>query len=251
MEKGNWKKEIVAYALILLGACLYAVGTVFFIFPNGLLLGGTSGISVILNAFLPFSPGTILTAINVLLIVVAFFVLGKDMAIKSFVGSIATTATIALTEKLFVLNAPVVENDYLSALCGAAIIAVASGVMFYVDSSSGGTDIVALIVKKYSKLEIGKALLCTDVLIVIVGGILSGWTVAISSFLGLLIKTLGIDLVIRLIKKCTKKDLENTAPADFGAGIAPALENGGENGDGGKVEEQETQNNEERKVETE
>ena len=240
MEKGRLQKEIVTYSLILLGACLYAVGTVFFIFPNGLLLGGTSGISVILNAFLPFSPGTILTVINVALIVLAFFVLGKDMAIKSFVGSIATTATIALTEKLFVLNAPVVENDYLSALCGAAIIAVASGVMFYVDSSSGGTDIVALIVKKYSKLEIGKALLFTDVLIVIVGGILSGWTVAISSFLGLLIKTLGIDLVILLIKKWTKKGLKNTATADGATEIAPALENG----DADQGEEKEAENSE-------
>ena len=200
------KKEIITYILITIGSILYAIGTVCFIFPNGLLLGGTSGISVILNAFLPFSPGTILMIINVVLIVVAFFVLGKDMAIKTFVGSALTTVFIGLTEKIIVIQSPWIENNYLSAVIGASIIAVASGVMFYVESSSGGTDIIALIVKKYSKLEIGKALLVTDVLIVIIGGILSGWTIALSSFLGLLVKTLGIDLVIFLIVKFIKKE---------------------------------------------
>ena len=73
--------------------------------------------------------------------------------------------------------------------------------MFYVDSSSGGTDIIALIVKKFSHVQIGKALLITDILIVLVGGILSGISILLGSVIGLLIKTLGIDLVIFIIKK--------------------------------------------------
>ena len=81
--------------------------------------------------------------------------------------------------------------------------------MFYVDSSSGGTDIIALIVKKFSGIKIGKALLMTDVLIVLVGGALSGITVLISSSVGLLIKALGIDLVIWFIKKTRKKGTSN------------------------------------------
>ena len=73
--------------------------------------------------------------------------------------------------------------------------------MFYVKSSSGGTDIIALIVKKYSNINIGKALLITDFLIVIVGGLLSGYIILASSFVGLLIKTFGIDFVIEIINK--------------------------------------------------
>ena len=74
-----------------------------------------------------------------------------------------------------------------------------SGIMFYVNSSSGGTDIIALIVKKYSKINIGKALLITDFMIVVVGGLLSGHIILASSFIGLIIKTFGIDLVIDII----------------------------------------------------
>ncbi|MEE1075526.1 MAG: YitT family protein, partial [Acutalibacteraceae bacterium] len=61
-------KEIISYLFILIGSILYALSTVLFIFPNSLLLGGTSGISVILNSFIDFSPGMILTVINTALI---------------------------------------------------------------------------------------------------------------------------------------------------------------------------------------
>ena len=119
----------------------------------------------------------------------------------SLMGSVLTTFSVAICEKIFVLEMPLIANPYISAVIGGSIIAVASGVMFYCNSSSGGTDVIALIVKKYSSIDIGKALLITDVLIVIVGGLLSGITILFSSFLGLLIKTLGIDFVIAQIKK--------------------------------------------------
>lgn len=203
--RGGAKAMVRDYLLILVGSALYAVSTVLFIFPDSLLLGGTSGISVILEAYLPFSPGTILMVINLALIVLAFFVLGKEMATKTLVGSILTTVMIGLFEGLISLKQAVIPNIYLSAVVGAGIIAVASGIMFYVQSSSGGTDIIALIVKKYFHIHIGRALLITDVLIVLVGGFLSGIPILIGSFAGLLVKTLGIDLVIWLIQKVQKK----------------------------------------------
>ncbi|MBR7184865.1 MAG: YitT family protein [Clostridia bacterium] len=198
-------KPFFEYFLILIGSALYALATVIFIFPHSLLLGGTSGISVILNSFISFSPGKILVAINFLLIVLAFVFLGKDMAIKTLVGSVLTTVLVGAFESVFAFSAPIINNIFLSAGIGAALIAIASGVMFYVDSSSGGTDIIALIIKKFSNMKIGKALLVTDLLIVLIGGALSGWTLLLSSFLGLLIKTLGIDGIIAGIKSVNIK----------------------------------------------
>ena len=83
--------------------------------------------------------------------------------------------------------------------------------MFYVDSSSGGTDIIALIVKKFSKINIGIALLCTDILIVIIGGLLAGFSVFLPSAIGFIIKVLGIDAVIYLIRFSILKKF-NSAP---------------------------------------
>ncbi len=195
------KKEALNYFFIFIGSILYAIATVIFIFPHSLLLGGTSGISVILNEYISFSPGMILVIINFSLLIAAFVVLGKDMAIKTFVGSVLTTAFVGAFEKIFDNSTILVSNIYVSAVAGASMIAIASGIMFYVKSSSGGTDIIALIVKKYSNINIGKALLITDLLIVIVGGLLSGYIILASSFIGLLIKTFGIDFVIEIINK--------------------------------------------------
>ena len=203
METSKKKRMLLELVWIFVGSALYAVSTVLFVFPHGLLLGGTSGISVILTSALPFSPGVILMIINFTLIIAAFAVLGRGMAFKTLIGSILTTVFIGAAEKLIPMaNAPI-SNLYISALTGAAVIALASGVMFYVDSSSGGTDIVALIVRKYSGIRIGRALLITDILIVLVGGLMSAYTILFSSVIGLLVKTLGIDLVILTVKRLT------------------------------------------------
>ena len=77
-----------------------------------------------------------------------------------------------------------------------------------VDSSSGGTDIVALIVQRFFHLHIGRALLVTDILIVLTGGLLSGGAILLSSLIGLLIKTLGIDLVIAWIGRIRPRQTE-------------------------------------------
>lgn len=197
------RKLITDYLLIILGSAMYAISTILFIFPDELLLGGTSGISIILAKFLPASPGTFSMIINFSLIFLAFLVLGLGMGIRTIAGSGFTAAFIGLFERLFSIESAPVSNPFLSTVIGAVIIAVASGIMFYVKSNSGGTDIIALIVQKFSGIRIGRALLITDVLIVIAGGIISGWTILASSSLGLLVKALGIDLVIRLIKKFT------------------------------------------------
>ena len=106
------KTVMKEYLLILIGSILYGVSTILFIFPNGLLLGGTSGISVILAHFLPFSPGVIISVINIGLIVLAFFMLGHDMATKSFVGSLCTTLFITLFEYLIPLDGAPLQAPY-------------------------------------------------------------------------------------------------------------------------------------------
>jgi uncharacterized membrane-anchored protein YitT (DUF2179 family) len=198
------KLTLREFILITIGSLLYAVSTNLFIFPSGVIIGGTSGISVILTYVLDFSPGTIITIINIALILLAFLLLGKDMAIKTLVGSVLTTIFIGGLEKPLALPSPLIGNKLISALVGAGIIAIASGIMFYVDSSSGGTDIIALIVKKYSRIKIGRALLVTDILIVLGGGFLSGFHNLVIFTAGFLVKTLGIDLVIQIIEKFLK-----------------------------------------------
>ena len=187
------------------GSILYAIGTCFFIFPHSITLGGTSGISVILNHFLELSSGKILSVINVCLLLLAFVLLGKRVAVKTVIGSILTTAVIFLIDSTLTVNGPLIANIYLSGIVGAAIISLASALLFYVDSSSGGTDIMAMIVRKYSKINIGKALFITDILIVVMGALVFDLRLALASFVGFLIKTWGIDGIILVLDKISDK----------------------------------------------
>jgi uncharacterized membrane-anchored protein YitT (DUF2179 family) len=199
-------KTVKEYIVIVLASILYACSTYFFIFPLGIFLGGTSGISVILNYFIPFSPGIILMMINITLLILALLLLGKEMAIRIFVGSLVTTVAIGGLEILFPSPDPIIPNIYISCVIGAILICIASATLFYVRSSSGGTDIAAQIINKYTKMNIGKALLCTDILIVIVGGIISGCSIAVASVIGLLIKTFGIDFMIAFVQNRFPKE---------------------------------------------
>jgi uncharacterized membrane-anchored protein YitT (DUF2179 family) len=189
------------YLLILVYSLLYALSTLLFVFPHSLLLGGTSGISVILESVTRLTPGSMLMAINTALIAVAFFLLGKEMGTKTLIGSLATSTFIGLLEPLLTFENAVIPNLFVSAAVGAGLIAVASSGLFYIKSSSGGTDVLALILRKYTGFQTGRALLITDILIVIVGGLLADQTLFLSSLMGLLVKTTGIDMMTSVMHK--------------------------------------------------
>ncbi len=218
------KKTVRDYLWIVFGSALYALAITLFLFPHDLVLGGTSGLSVILGRFLPLAEGDLLAILNMLLLVLAFLILGRQIAVRTLVGSTLTGLFASLFERIFTTETALIGAPALSAIAGAALIAVASAILFAVASSSGGTDVVALILRKFSSINIGRALLITDVLIVIAGGFLSGYIVLLYSAVGLVIKTLGIDGVTALYLRLSRKAPKGEAPA----GKAPAGERSAE-----------------------
>lgn len=193
-------------AAIVLGSLIYSVALHYFIFPHNVLLGGTGGISVLLSRYIPqLSAEDYLVIINTALMVAALVALGKNMAGKTMLGSLFTTLFVGVLDSFCKGHIPLVENVFASAVLGAMIVAVGSTILFAVDSSSGGTDIIALIIKKYSRISIGKALLIADILIVVMGILTFHWTVALASVVGLLIKTFGIDFLIHWYNKKTNE----------------------------------------------
>ena len=189
-------------AAIALGSAVYSIALHYFIFPHDVLLGGTGGVSVLLSRYIPgLSAEAYLVIINTALMLVALAVLGKSMAGKTMLGSLFTTLFVGALDSVCNGHSPLVENVFLSAVLGAVIVAAGSTILFAVDSSSGGTDIIALIIKKFSSISIGRALLIADVLIVLLGILSFDGTVAVASVIGLLIKTFGIDLLIHWLQR--------------------------------------------------
>ena len=196
------------FLLINLGLLIVALGVHFFKTPNHFAIGGTTGVSIILSAFFPqLNVGTFMFIINALLIVVGFIFLGKNFTVGTIYSSMALSFFIWLLEVLVPITKPLTDDKFLE-LCFAVILpALGSGIVFNLGASTGGTDIVAMILSKHTSLEIGKALLVSDFVITIAAGLTysaaAGLTydipTALYCVLGLLFKALLLDNVIESI----------------------------------------------------
>ena len=183
--------------LITFGTVLMTLGIYFFKFPNHFSTGGVSGISIILGHYIPgMTPGTFVTVINVLLLIIAFLVFGKSFGIRTVYSSLLMSFLLRGLEIVIPLSAPLTSQPLMELLFAVGLPAVGSAILFNLDASSGGTDIVAMILKKYTSLNIGIALLCSDILITLGACVAFGMETGLFSVLGLIIKSLFIDVVV-------------------------------------------------------
>lgn len=197
MEKADGKTVVKEYLLITLGIVIMALGIYFFKFPNHFSTGGVTGIAVVLDKYFPsISPGTFVLIINNALLLVGFLVFGRGFGVKTAYASLLFSGVIWLLERLIPLSAPLTSQPLMELIFAVALPAIGSAILFNLDASSGGTDIVAMILKKYTSLDIGKALLLGDFLITVASGVAFGIEIGMFSLLGLLIKSLVLDLAM-------------------------------------------------------
>ena len=201
------KKEspILTALILLFGSTMMAVGVYFFKIPNGFSTGGVSGISTVLGKVIDsdiFTPGVLITGINVLLLVLGYFLVGKSFSFRTVVCSLLFSLETLGLEKLVPLDGPITDQPFLELVYAILLTAIGSSILFYRNASSGGTDIVALILKKYTSLDTGKALLCTDFLIAASSFFVFGTTVGLYSVLGLFAKAFLVDSVIESLSIC-------------------------------------------------
>ncbi len=209
--RGSWIRETIVMTLC---ALLTAVGNHFFRFPNNFTFGGVTGVAVVLQYYLPLSTATINFIISNALLVVGFLVLGKGFGLKTAYVSFLLSFFLSALEKLCPLSAPLTDQPILELCYGIALPGLAAAILFYIGASSGGTDIVAMILRKYTSVNIGRALLITDFLIVLSAFFIFGIQVGLYSVLGLMVKSFVVDNVIESINLCKSFNIicENPEP---------------------------------------
>lgn len=197
-------KFIKEYAIITMGLLFVASGVYFFKMPNNFSTGGVSGISILLSHGIPMSKATLMAIINMILLVIGFIFLGTSFGIRTLYGSLVLSGTVKLLDIVVPLDAPMTNQPVLELFFAVILPAIGAAFLFNYSASSGGTDIIALILKKYTSLDIGKALFVADGLIAISSGILFGIETGLFSVLGLLAKAVIVDNVVESINisKC-------------------------------------------------
>ena len=190
------------YIVITLAVIIMDLGIYAFKFPNHFSFGGVSGLAVVLNEILGISAAQINLVINLALLVIGFAVLGKSFGLKTAYATVLSSVVLSLMEKMMPISAPLTNQPMLELAYAIALPAVAAAMLFYVDASGGGTDIVAMILKKYTTIDIGTALLISDVAIVALSFIAFDVRTGLFSVCGLLAKSIFVDRTMDQMRLC-------------------------------------------------
>lgn len=195
-------RSIPRFLWMTLGTLLVAVGIYFFKFPNHFSTGGVSGISIILSQLFPqISTATIVLVINCALLLVAFAVFGPTFSVKTVYCSLLLSLVLQGLEIWLPLSAPLTTQPLLELFFSVLLPAIGSAILFNMDATTGGTDILALLIKRHTSLDIGHALLTTDFVIASLALLVFGVEIGLFSILGLILKGLVVDLVIEGINR--------------------------------------------------
>lgn len=197
------KKKLTLFTLITFSALLTMFGIYFFRFPNNFSFGGIPGLSVVLQHYLPFSAASINLVISMGLLAIGFVFLGKGFGVMTGYCSILVSVGLTVMEKIYPLATPITDQPMLELCFAVAMPGLASALLFNIGASSGGTDIIAMLLRKYTNIDnIGTAMLLADSLIVFASFFAFDAQTGLYSVLGLLVKSLIIDNVIESINLC-------------------------------------------------
>ncbi len=194
----NWMSLLLMTA----GTVLVACGVYFFKFPNHFSTGGVSGLSILISQLLPsVSTGTIVMVVNFLLLIVGFAAFGRGFSIKTVYCTVLLSLLIRLLEIVVPLDKPLTSQPMLELFYSMMLPALGSAILFNMQASTGGTDILAMLLKRHTSMNIGNALFATDFLIAASACFVFSLEIGLFSLLGLLLKAMVVDLVIEGINR--------------------------------------------------
>lgn len=194
-------KRIREYTLTTVGIILTAISLEYFLFPNNIAAGGVSGLALVINTIINIDKSMIVFVLNILLFILAFFVLGKSFGGKSIYATVMLSIVMWIIERFF-KPSMVTENMFLASFFGSAILAMGSAIVFNQGASTGGTSIIAAIINKFSSIGIGSSLLLTDSVICISSIKVFGIEKGLFGFFSLIIIGLLIDKFIDGFNTC-------------------------------------------------
>lgn len=183
--------------LLTVATLLVSCGVYFFKFPNNFATGGVSGLAVLLYRFLPILPqSTYVLIMNLGLMVVGLLAIGKDFGAKTIYCTILMSFSLQAFDWLWPMAKPFTTQPLLELIFSVLLPGLGAAMLFNIGASTGGTDVVAMLLKRWTSMDIGRALLASDILITLSVFPLFGAETGLMSLLGLLVKTTLIDSFI-------------------------------------------------------
>lgn len=185
------KKHLKHYTQLFLGSAIYSLGYAFFLYPNGLITGGITGVSSILNFAFGLPVGIMMIIINIPIFILGFRTLG----LKFMIDSLSSMVMISLLIDIFLIFAvPLTVNQLLASVFGGAVCGFGLGMAFLTGATTGGTDIIARIYRlKYQHINMGQAILAIDAII------LAAYAIIFKTFDKAMYSVISVYISVRII----------------------------------------------------
>lgn len=191
-------KVVSQVTLLTIGSLMFAAGIYFFRMPNNFIVGGASGLAIILSRLFPYiSKGEYVTVINIICIIAGLAVLGKGFSWKTIYCSAVYSLFIMLLENTVHLNDPLTDELFTELVLSVILCGVGAGIVINAGGSTGGVEIFALIVQKKSRYTVGNALMVFNLIIAVSAAWLFGLKTCFMSVIGVLIHSIIVDKVIQ------------------------------------------------------
>ncbi|MBU5280551.1 YitT family protein [Anaerostipes hadrus] len=187
------KSKLKNFSLLTISTLIMAVGIYFFKFANNFTFGGITGIAVLVAKFLPISASDFSFVVNILLLIIGWIVLGKSFAEKTAYSTILLSVSLSLLERIYPMSHPLTNEPLLELIFAILLPALGSAILFNIGASSGGTDVIAMILKKYTSVDIGKGLMISDLIFTLAGFLVFNVKTGLYSLLGLIMRSALID----------------------------------------------------------
>ena len=187
------KSKLKNFSLLTISTLIMAVGIYFFKFANNFTFGGITGIAVLVTKFLPISSSDFSFVVNILLLIIGWIVLGKSFAEKTAYSTILLSVSLSLLERIYPMSHPLTNEPLLELIFAILLPALGSAILFNIGASSGGTDVIAMILKKYTSVDIGKGLMISDLIFTLAGFLVFNVKTGLYSLLGLIMRSALID----------------------------------------------------------
>ena len=246
----NWKQEIISYAFLILGSALFAVGDVMFVNPYHLAPGGTYGLSNVINALYPWKVSLYAICMDIPLLVIGTWILGPKFGFKTILSTILIFGCTFVLESTWGYDPVIFEHkmdvqlddtwlqilgknsyfkpDYfLNTVVSGGIYGLAIGFVFKSGATSGGSDIISMILHKYTKISLGTLVMIVDSIITLTSLLLGQIRLPIYSILLIVIESKIIDLVVDGIKSYKTAFIITDKVDEIRAFIINDLERGG------------------------
>ena len=184
MKKIAFIHNLIDFSIITFGAALAAAAIFFFMLPSNVAVGSGSALAMVLSNFIPLPVSVINLIINVILLIAGFILIGSEFGAKTVYTSIMVPVFMGIFELIFPNFESLTQDPLLDVICYILVVGMAMAILFSRNASSGGLDIVAKIISKYLRIDLGKAVSFSGIAVALTSAICYDTNIVVLSVLG-------------------------------------------------------------------